>query len=279
MNALELKHLTKSFSDFRLDDLSLTLPSGCIMGLVGENGAGKSTVIRLILGALRADGGTVTILGRGPDQLPCVKQELGVVMDEAGIPGCLTAREWGRVMRLAYRDWDGGVFQGLLRRLSVPENKRFQELSRGNQMKLGIAAALSHHPKLLLLDEATNGLDPVARDEVVDMLADFTRDEEHSVLISSHIVSDLERICDYIAFLHKGRLMLCEEKDRLLGEYGVLRCPAQRLDELDPAAILHRRVTAWGAEAVVRRDAVPAGTEAAPVGLEELFVQMVKGES
>lgn len=277
MNALEIHGLRKSYGDFSLDIDELVLPSGCIMGLVGENGAGKSTTIRLILGMMPSDGGTVTILGRDShDGLRLGKEDLGVVLDEVGVPG-LTARQLGKVLARIYSRWDQDAYDRLLKRLSVPEAKPFDKLSRGNQMKVGIAVALSHHAKLLLLDEATNGLDPVVRDEVLELLNDFTRDEGHSVLLSSHIVSDLEKICDYIAFLHEGKLLLCEEKDVLTNEFGLLRCPAERLRELDPSAILTRRVTAYGAEAIVRRDGVPAGAELSPVGVEDIFVGMIKG--
>lgn len=278
MNALEIRGLKKSYGDFSLDVGELILPAGCIMGLVGENGAGKSTTIRLIMGMIRSEGGTVTILGRDDREgFRLTKEDVGVVLDEVGIPA-LTAAQTGKVMARAYKNWDQAVFDGLVRRLDIPTDKSFSEMSRGNKMKLGIAVALSHHARLLILDEATNGLDPVVRDEVLELLNDFTRDEENAVLISSHIVSDLEKICDYIAFLHKGRILLCEEKDVLSGAYGLMRCPAERLGELDPAAILTRRVTSYGAEAIVRRDGVPAGTELGPISIEDIFVGMVKGE-
>lgn len=279
MNALEIRGLRKTYGDFSLDIGELDLPAGCILGLVGENGAGKSTTIRLILDMIRPEAGTVTVLGRdNRTELNAIKEELGVVLDEVGVPG-LSARQLSRVLSMAYRDWDNEVYEGLLRRLDIPADKSFTDLSRGNKMKVGIAAALSHHAKLLILDEATNGLDPVVRDEVLELLSDFTREEDHAVLISSHIVSDLEKICDYIAFLHKGRILLCEEKDVLTSEYGLLRCPAERLAELEPAAILTKRITSYGAEAIVRRDDVPVGTELGPVGVEDIFVGMVKGET
>lgn len=145
-------------------------------------------------------------------------------------------------------------------------------------MKLGIAVAMSHHPKLLILDEATSGLDPVVRDEVIGMLGEFTRDESHSILMSSHIVSDLEKLCDYIAFLHKGELLLCEEKDVLLEQYGVIRCTAEELRELDQAVVKGKRENAYGVEAIVERKAVPSWMSVGPIGIEDLFVFMVKGE-
>ena len=274
MNALEIRNLTRHFGDFTLDSLNLTLPGGCILGLIGENGAGKSTTIRLILGMLRPDGGTVTILGRdNRDNLALTKQDIGVVLDEVGIPECMTPKQVGRVMADVFTRWDAKTYEGLLERFSLPENKKFREFSRGMKMKLGLAVALSHEAKLLILDEATSGLDPVVRDEVVSILSEFTRDESHSILISSHIVSDLEKLCDYVAFLHKGKLLLCEEKDMLLSEYGILHC---RPEDLPETGVLHKKLSPYGAEAIVRRDAVKPGTALSPISMEELFVFMSK---
>ncbi len=277
MNALEIKNLTKSFDGFKLDNLSLTLPSGCIMGLIGENGAGKSTTIKLILNMLRKDSGTITILRRdNEDNIQLTKEDVGVVMDEVGIPECMTAKQVGNVMKHTFRNWNDAEYKRLLTKLSLPDNKPFKDFSRGMKMKLGIAVAMSHGSKLLLLDEATSGLDPVVRDEVVEMFSDFTRDEDHSILISSHIVSDLEKLCDYIAFLHKGKLLLCEEKDLLLAQYGIIHCTAEQLRRLPPNAVKYRNESPYGAEAMVLRDAVPSGINISPVSIEELFVFMVK---
>lgn len=277
MNALEIKNLSKSFSGFKLDNLNLTLPSGCIMGLIGENGAGKSTTIKLILDMLHKDSGTIKILGRdNQDNIYLTKEDIGVVMDEVGIPECLNAKQVGKIMRYTFRNWNDEEYANYLKKLSVPADKPFKEFSRGMKMKLGIAIAMSHESKLLLLDEATSGLDPVVRDEVVEMLSEFTRDENHSILISSHIVSDLEKLCDYVAFLHKGKLLLCEEKDRLLGEYGIIHCTAEQLSELDSKAIKHKKETPYGVEAIVLRDNVPNNMKISPISIEELFIFMVK---
>ena len=274
MNALEIRNLTRHFGDFTLDRLNLTLPGGCILGLIGENGAGKSTTIRLILGMLRPDGGTITILGRDNRDNPALtKQDIGVVLDEVGIPECMTPKQVGIVMADVFTRWDAKTYEGLLERFSLPENKKFREFSRGMKMKLGLAVALSHEAKLLILDEATSGLDPVVRDEVVSILSEFTRDESHSILISSHIVSDLEKLCDYVAFLHRGKLLLCEEKDMLLSEYGILHC---RPEDLPETGVLHKKLSPYGAEAIVRRDAVKPGTALSPISMEELFVFMSK---
>lgn len=277
MNALEIRNLTKSFGDFKLDGINLTLPSGCIMGLIGENGAGKSTTIKLILGMLRKDGGSVSILGRdGENAVQLGKEEIGVVMDEVGIPECLTASQVGKVMALTYKNWDAAEYDRICTKFGLPEKKPFRSFSRGMKMKLGIAIALSHKAKLIILDEATSGLDPVVRDEVVEMFADFTREEDHSILISSHIVSDLEKLCDYIAFLHKGKLLLCEEKDQLLAEYGMVHMAPEQMEELPAEAIKYRKATPYGVEAIVMRDAVPADLHMSPISIEELFLFMVK---
>lgn len=279
MNTIELKDLTKKRGDFTLDRITFTLPGGCILGLIGENGAGKSTTIKLMLGLLQKDGGTVSILGReNGEKDTLLKEEIGVVMDEVGLPGCLTPAQTGKMMSKIYRSWEPERYKELIRKFALPWDKPFQEFSKGMKMKQGLAVALSHKSKLLILDEATSGLDPVARDELLDILREFVTDEEHGILISSHIVSDLEKLCDYIAFLHKGRLLLWEEKDRLLEEYGIFRGSRSQVEALDPAAVCHTRVSPYGVEALVLRDRLPRGTEAGPVSIEELFVQLVKEE-
>lgn len=277
MNALEIRNLTKSYPGFTLDHLNLTLPCGCILGLIGENGAGKSTAIKLILDMIRKDSGTVTILGRDhAEQIESIKEEIGVVTDEAGIPECLTVEQVGKVMKHTFRNWDEAEYARLIRKLSLPEKKQFRDFSRGMKMKLAIAVAMSHNSRLLILDEATSGLDPVVRDEVVEMFSDFTRNENHSILISSHIVSDLEKLCDYVAFLHQGKLLLCEEKDRLLDEYGLIHCTAEELRNLPADAVRYKKENPYGVEAMVRRNGVPDGVHVSPISIEELFVFMVK---
>ena len=274
MNALEIRGLTKKRGDFALQDLDLTLPSGCIMGLIGENGAGKSTTLRLVLNSLKRDGGTVAIYGKDNRTLTALEREdIGTVLDEVGLPDYMTAAQIGRMMAGIFTRWQPEVYADYLRRLGLPEDKPFKSFSRGMKMKLGLAAALSHQPRLLLLDEATSGLDPVVRDEILTIFSDFTRDDANAVLISSHIVSDLEKICDYIAFLHRGRLLLCEEKDRLTEEYGILR---GSVESLDPAAVCGKHTTPYGTEYLVRRDAVPVGAPLGQVSIEELFVFMAK---
>lgn len=276
MNAIEIKDLTKKYKGFSLDRLTLTLPSGCIMGLIGENGAGKSTAIKAMLGIVNYDYGDINILGQ--KMSADLKNDIGVVLDEVGISEAFNIKEVEIIMRNTFKNWKSDVYFGYIKKFGLPEKKKFKQFSKGMKMKLGIAIALSHDAKLLILDEPTSGLDPVVRDEIIDILNDFTRDESHSILISSHIVSDLEKLCDYIAFIHKGKLMLCEEKDKLLEQYGFINTTEEALAELDNSAVIGKKVTKWGVEALVDREKIPHLFDVKPVTIEELFVFMVKEE-
>lgn len=280
MNAIEIRNLTKDFRGFSLHIPELILPSGCILGLIGENGAGKSTTIKLILQLIHQDSGTIRLLGREDSEpLALTKQDIGVVLDEVGIPQTFKIPQVERVMADVFQHWDGEIFTELIHRFQLPTDKRFKAFSRGMKMKLGLAIALSHHPKLLILDEATSGLDPVVRDEILDIFLEFTREEDHAILISSHIVSDLEKLCDYIAFLHQGQLLLFEEKDRLREEYGILHCTPAQLEALPAQAVHGKKQSPYGVEALVKRDMLPAGTELSSVDIEQLFIYMVKEEA
>ncbi len=278
-NAIEVRNLCKSYPGFELDNLNITLPSGYIYGFVGENGAGKSTTIRMLLGITAKDSGEISVLGHDPYETDASwKNDVGVVLDTMGLPSMMNANQIGKIMADLFTKWDNNKYESYLKRFDVPKDKRFMDLSNGTKMKLGISIALSHDAKLLILDEATNGLDPLVRDDVNEVLMEFTRDSEHSIFISSHIVSDLEKICDYIAFLHKGKLMLCEEKDKLSSEYGILSCTEEDLKTIDPAAILHVSKNAYGCRAVVRRDSIPSGISTDQITIEELFILMAKEE-
>ena len=280
MNAIEIKGLEKRYDGFQLGSFDLTLPSGCIMGLVGENGAGKSTSIKLIMNAIGRDAGEISVLGvdNRSAGFRDVKEDIGVVLDEAYFPEVMSARNVGKVMALTYKNWDAAAFEGYLKKFSLAPDKIFKDYSRGMRMKLAIAAALSHGAKLLILDEATSGLDPMARDELLDIFNDFTRDENCSILLSSHIVSDLEKICDYIAFLHKGRLVLCEEKDRLLEEYALIRLTEERLRELPEESIISCRTSGYATEALVLRGGIPAAIPTEHTSLEDIILFMAKGD-
>ena len=279
-NAIEVRGLTKRYRDFALEGLDLALPYGCVLGLVGENGAGKSTTIRLIMDALERDGGTVTVLGRDnrSREFLDLKEDIGVVLDETFVPEVINAKQMGKIMAGTYKNWDQAAYDGWIRRFELPLDKKFKDYSRGMTMKLGIAAALSHHPRLLLLDEATGGLDPMIREELLEVFADFASEDGHAVLLSSHIVSDLERICDYIAFLHKGRLMLCEEKDVLLDKYGILKCSREQLSNIPEEAVHGKRVGTYGVEALVEREFMPRDAVVDRANLEDIILYMVKGE-
>ena len=279
-NAIEIRGLCKRYKGFSLDDLNLDLPYGCVLGLVGENGAGKSTTIRLIMDALERDGGTVSVLGADNQskEFLDLKEDIGVVLDETFVPEVINAKQLGKIMAGTYQNWDQSVYDGWIRRFDLPPDKKFKDYSRGMTMKLGIAAALSHRPRLLLLDEATGGLDPMVREELLEGFADFAAEEGHAVLLSSHIVSDLERICDYIAFLHKGRLVLCEEKDLLLDKYGILKCSKEQLANIPQEAIHGRRVGTYGVEALVEREFMPRDAVVDRASLEDIILYMAKGE-
>lgn len=279
MNAIEIHDLSKAYTGFSLNNISFSLPQGGILGLVGENGAGKSTTIKLLMNAIQADSGSVSVLGTDV-QSPAfnvVKEDIGVVLDEAYYPESLTPSRVSKVMKHTYKRWDDALFNNLLRKLALPQGKPFKDFSRGMKMKLAIAVALSHDPKLLILDEATSGLDPMVRDEILDIFNDFTRDETHSILLSSHIVSDLEKICDYIAFLHNGTLLLCEEKDRLLDEYAIVRIPKADLAALPPQTVLGMKKGEYSIEALVRRGTLSGAFQQDRPTLEEIILLLAKG--
>ena len=279
MNAIELKGLVKEYPGFRLGGLDLALPSGSIMGLVGENGAGKSTTIKLIMNAIKRDAGSVSVLGVDNQSrtFSDIKEDIGVVLDEAYYPEVLNAHNVGRVMANTYRRWEPDTYENYLRQFALPQDKAFRDYSRGMKMKLAIAVALSHQAKLLILDEATSGLDPMVRDEILDIFNEYTRQEDRSILLSSHIVSDLEKICDYIAFLHKGQLLLCEEKDRLLEEYALVRLSRERLADLPENSVVGVESDPYGVRALVRRDMVPHDLPLEHTNLEDIILFLAKG--
>ena len=237
--ALQINGLTKEYPGFKLDHVSFTLPCGTIMGLIGENGAGKSTTINAVLDLIRKDDGNILFWGKelshNPRQL---KEDIGVVFDGINFYVTLTPVKVGKISAAAYRQWDPAAYKGFLDQFQLPADKEIKTFSKGMKMKLSIAAALSHHPKLLILDEATSGLDPVMRDDILDVFLDFIQDETHSILMSSHITTDLEKVADYITFIHQGKIVFSKPKDELIYNYGILRCGAEDFHRLDPADIL-----------------------------------------
>ncbi len=276
MDALSIKHLHKRYDDFSLQDVSFTLPSGCIMGFIGENGAGKTTTIKLILDLIHRDSGEIEVLSQSNQKnFESVKGHIGVVLDESCFPEALNALAINSIMKSIYKTWDEQRFFALCKRFSLPNQKPVKDYSRGMKMKIGIAAALSHNAKLLILDEATSGLDPIVRDEILDLLLDFIQDETHAVFLSSHILSDLEKICDYIAFIHQGKLLFCEEKDVLRDTYGIVKGSIDAISQLSESTVAKRQ-NAFGAEALVRRSRVPKDYAVEPASLEDIMVFMAK---
>lgn len=270
--AVNLRSVTKKYTGFTLDNINLSIPTGTVMGLIGENGAGKSTTLRLMLGLIRPDSGSVTLLGKDSAQLDSqIKEQLGVVMDEACFPEGLAAGDINKILRSIYKTWDEEKFFSYLKQFSLPEKRMVKAYSRGMKMKLSIAVALSHQTKLLILDEATAGLDPVVRDEILEVFMTFMQDETHTIVMSSHIVSDLERVCDYIAFLHKGKLVFADEKDVLLDRYAILKCPLEELLKVDQRAVIGRRLSMFGAEALVEKRKMPRDCILDKAGIEEIM--------
>ena len=293
MNAIELSHVTKHFPGFTLQDLSLTVPSGTICGLVGENGAGKSTTIRLLMGALRPDSGTCTVLGAdsaAPEFLS-LKEDIGVVLDEAYFPESLNALQVGGVMAKTYRRWDGKQYQNYLTRFGLPEKKPFKDFSRGMKMKLAIAVALSHSPRLLVLDEATAGLDPIVRDEVLEIFNEFTREEDHSILISSHNLRELEDVCDHVGIMHKGKIIVERSLSDLQGNVSKIQVAFQEGMPTLPKdfEILHMSNTGRVYTLIVKgnperakmilEETHPMLIDILPLTLEEIFIYEMGGKN
>ena len=278
MNAIEISGLCKNYPGFSLENFSLNLPKGSILGLAGENGAGKSTIIKLIMNAERRDAGSVRVLGTEctAPEFSDLKNDIGIVLDEANFPTVLTPKMICRVMESTYKNWNSTQYFDYVRRFALPEDKKFKDFSRGMKMKLAIAAALSHNAKLLILDEATGGLDPLVRDEILDILNDFTRDEEHSILMSSHIVSDIEKICDYFAFIHQGRLLLFGEKDEILSEYAVTKVSEEELCDIAPEALHGVKHTPYGAEALVEKRLAPETLRFEHTSLEDIIIFLAR---
>ena len=235
-NALEIRNLSKQYEDFQLDHINLTVPAGTIVGLIGENGAGKSTTIKAVMNLIHKDSGDITIHGQHLEDDPQkLKEEISVVFDDIHFNKNFNAQEVAAICRGIYKNWDDSRWNELMDRFGLPVSKKVKDFSKGMRVKLNLAIALSHHARLLLLDEPTSGLDPVMRDDILDMFLEFMQDEKHAILISSHITSDLEKIADYIAFIHQGRMIFCEPKDDLLYRYGVIRCGKEDFEKIAEA--------------------------------------------
>lgn len=282
-NILEIHNLSKDYGDFVLDRVSFSLPRGVIMGLIGENGAGKSTTINCILNEIQKDSGGILIFGKDhiSDEIE-IKSKLGVVFDENHFPDIFTPMEIGKYMSGIYPGWEWVVYRQFLEKFELPKDKKIKDFSKGMKVKLAFAVALSHKAELLILDEATSGLDPIIRDDVLDMLIDFVQDESHSVLVSSHIISDLEKVADYITFLHKGKVIFSHEKNDLVDNYGIVSCGAAIFDTLNKTETIAYRKEDYQYKVLVKnRDKAAKNYPKAivsPATIEEIMLFYVKGE-
>ncbi|NLG53558.1 MAG: ABC transporter ATP-binding protein [Clostridiales bacterium] len=250
---LSLRGVSKSYNDFHLDGVSFELPEGSIMGLIGENGAGKTTTIKLILNQIRRSSGEIKVFGLDAiEDEREIKEQLGVVLDESFFHLTLTANDVARIIGNIYKSFDGRVFGEYLDRLELPRRKRIKEYSRGMKMKLSIAAALSHNPRLLILDEATSGLDPIVRNQILDILCEFIQEESRGVLLSTHITSDLERIADYITYIHNGKVVFSERRDFLNDRYRIVSADIEDIGKIPGEYIVGMRKISFGSQALVK---------------------------
>lgn len=284
-NILELQQVSKTFSksNFALENVTFSLPYGSIMGFVGENGAGKTTTIGCILNTIAKDSGMVKLFGKEmTDADTDMREKIGVVYDGDNFPAYWTAAQLAKVMSGFYKQWDNILFQKFLKEYKLPANQKIKQYSRGMTMKLAIAVALSHHPQLLILDEATGGLDPVVRDEMLDTFLDFVQEEDHSILLSSHITSDLEKVADYITFIHNGKLIMTVSKNDLVYNYAVMRCKENQFLALDPADIITYRKRDFQIDVLVSNGKEAQkkykGVVVDHVSVDEIMLLLVKGE-
>lgn len=292
-NAIAVRNLTKKYEGFTLNNISFQIPKGSIVGFVGENGAGKSTTIKAILGLLPVESGEIELLEhkvKFGDKETDYKEHIGVVFDESNFPGDLRVKYIHKVMKNMYHTWDDEKFCGHLKKFDLPEGKKVKELSKGMKMKLSIAVALSHDSRLLILDEATSGLDPVIRDEILDIFREFIEDEEHTVFLSSHITSDIEKAADYVMMIHKGELLFQENKDEMLYSYGIVRGTKEQIDMIPGELVAGKEEGEFGCSALIKDkekltdsgylDLAASSGQARPVidraGLEDILLYIVK---
>ncbi|MBR6717663.1 MAG: ABC transporter ATP-binding protein [Oscillospiraceae bacterium] len=279
-NAIEIKGVTKKYDGFTLDNISFDVPRGSIMGFIGQNGAGKTTTIHGILNIIPIDAGEIRVLGMDHlQQEQQIKERIAVVFDEMPFHDLFTAAEMGRIFKGLYPVWDDAFFQQNLDRFRLPQNQKIGQFSKGMKMKLQIACAISHGAELLIMDEATTGLDPVVRSEILDLFLEYLQDEGHSILMSSHITSDLEKIADSVTFIDRGKILLSGYKDDILAAHGILKCTKADYRELDPDDLISTRLTDFGAEALVAdREAAArkySGIVMDPAPLDEIMVYYV----
>ncbi|WP_164170377.1 ABC transporter ATP-binding protein [Ruminococcus flavefaciens] len=279
-NDIEIKGLTKRYDGFTLDNVSFDVPKGSIMGFIGQNGAGKTTTINALLNIVKKDEGEIKLLGLDSvkDEFE-VKSQIAAVFDELPFDDRLNANDINKILREVFEQWSSETFFGYLDRFSLPRKKKFGKFSKGMKMKLQIASALSHNAKLLIMDEATTGLDPVVRNEILDIFLEYLQNEEHTILMSSHITSDLDKVADSVTFIDKGKLLISGYKDDILDSHGVLKCTKNDYKEIDPEDIISARLSDFGAEVMVADRAECSrkysGAVIDPTTLEEIMIYYV----
>lgn len=279
-NAVEIKGLTKRYDGFTLDNVSFDVPKGSIMGFIGQNGAGKTTTINALLNIVKKDEGEIKLLGLDSvkDEFE-VKSQIAAVFDELPFDDRLNANDINKILREVFEQWSSETFFSYLDRFSLPRKKKFGKFSKGMKMKLQIASALSHNAKLLIMDEATTGLDPVVRNEILDIFLEYLQNEEHTILMSSHITSDLDKVADSVTFIDKGKLLISGYKDDILDSHGVLKCTKSDYKEIDPEDIISARLSDFGAEVMVADRAECSrkysGAVIDPATLEEIMIYYV----
>lgn len=276
--AVEIREVEKGFNQFTLGTLNFCIPKGVIVGYIGQNGAGKSTTIKLILGLLKPDNGSIKVLGVENVNKSGIKDKIGVVFDDLFLPEEIRIKDVERLGKNIYSKWDSESFEMYKQKFNLPEAQLVKNYSRGMKMKLSMAIALSHNAELLILDEATSGLDPVVREEILDILLEFMQLESHTILISSHILSDLEKVADYIAFIDNGKLLFMEEKDELKENYGIIAISDEQLCKIDKKAIVGMRSHAFGKELLVKRNLIPESLKFTKPSIEDIMVYYLKGE-
>ena len=249
---IELKNVKKDYGDFVLDNISFAVPTGSVCGFIGQNGAGKTTTIQIILDAIKRDAGEVYVFGKNINEgMAALKEDIGVVFDEMGFHDFLTPKQINTVMKNIYKNWDEDAFFDYLKKFSLPARKECGKFSRGMRMKLQIATAMSHKAKLLVMDEPTSGLDPIVRNEIIQIFREFVIEEDHSILLSSHITTDLEKIADEVVFIDAGKIVLSGNKDEILEKHGILRCKKDEVNEISNSLIVDIEVSSMGAEILI----------------------------
>lgn len=282
-NVIELKDVTKDYGDFKLDNVSFGIPEGSVCGFIGQNGAGKTTTINLILDIIKRDAGEIRVFGESIDQDSAhLRENIGVVFAEMGFHEFMTGKDINIMMKNIYKNWDTEVFFTYLKRFGLPLKKRCGAFSRGMQMKLQIAVALSHQAKMLIMDEPTSGLDPIVRNEMLDIFREFVVEEDHTIFLSSHITGDLEKLADEVVFIDGGRIVLSGNKDEILEKHGLLKCRKEDADKVSESLIIHKEISSLGAEILVndRHTATKLYPDfvVEPASLEQIMLHYVSGK-